>query len=291
MPPIEEVVSGPQASVEKPANDFVLSGEDETKETTPGAPAEEPPKAPEGKTTEEEDSANDEQGDDQPSQDPKKPKRGGFQKKLAKAQAEAEFWKEQALNGGAKSTEPKEQVSEKTVVAGLPKEEDFESWSDYQKALTDYNVKQEFARRDAQAEAKGKIERYNSAKVELQKQVPDYEDILEAYDGPFTDAMHVAILDSDIGPEITLHIAQNPELGKRMAKMGILHLNREIAKIETTIQLGKISKQEPPKAAVNTTPKAPPPIKPVGNSTGNVLPADVEDNFESYKAARKAGKI
>lgn len=280
---IEESVSGDIVSVEKPKNDFTIHGE----EAKPEVPTANDAKA-EAADTQTDGPVEEEENGDQPSEPEKKPKRGGFQKKISKLEAELAAKDEFIRQLTVKSGEQSKSDPVKSFDSGAPKEEDYQNWKEYESATIDYNVDKKLAVRDLQRQRQEQINAYNNKRDEFKKEAPDFEEVLAEYDAeyPATPAMQSALIDSDMGPQVAYYIAKNPEIGEKMAKMGIIALNKEVARIETKLEYDKSN----PKAVVKTT-KAPPPISPVGKGKANVA-IDADDvSFEDYKAARRSGRI
>lgn len=269
-----EQVSGETAVETKPANDFVLHGE-ETTETAVEAPVEEG-------TQPEEDSQ------DKPNEEGKKPKRGGFQKKIGRLEAERDFYR-QELERARSVAAPVEKPSVKSEDAALPKEDDFETFADYNQAIIKHAVAQELKKADvekAQVQSiQSKVDTYNKLTSELKTERPDFDEVINNSEIVVTPAIKAAILDSDMGPRVALYLAENPDEAEGLENLGTIALNKKIAKIEAKLELSKPA----PKVAAKTT-QAPAPISPVGNGKSNVVP-NTDDDFEEYRRLRMAGRI
>jgi hypothetical protein len=283
--------SGGQPAVE---NDFVIHGEAEPTLETP--PVEEP-KGEEKPKDEAEESDDSGKG--------KKSGGGGFKRKLAKQDAEiaklrAEL--EAERKGRSETKEP--EVTEKE-----PDPYDYKTDEEYTRALAKYEGQK--AARDTwqklsdeekskaneekfRTELKTKLDRYTEGVTKMQEAHGDYDDVIDNYDGPFTEAMRMALLESESGPEVAYHLAKNPEEAEKISKMGIVDLNRAIAKLEVKLE---IQKGEKPgdnkgqkgnleeKAAVT---KSPPPITPLkGSATSTKDPSDMSyDEFREHELRR-----
>ncbi len=169
------------------------------------------------------------------------------------AQREAAYWREQAMAQQPKPKEP-EQPQAKPVAAN------FESYEAFVEAQTEWAVKQALAERDradqqrqrasqAQAQAQSWAERVNSAKTEL----PDFDLVMSSSTAPMSQAMAEAIRESEQGPKVAYHLAQNPAEAARIAQLSPLAAAREIGKLESSLSA--------PKAQEKRTTQAPAPAK------------------------------
>jgi hypothetical protein len=127
-----------------------------------------------------------------------------------------------------------------------------------------------------------------TAKAEL----PDFDDIVASSDVVVNDDIRDAILESDVGPKILYHLAENEDIAKKIAGMNPKAALREIGKLEARFE----AKPEVEKAAPIVKSKAPAPIQPLRGS-GGVADVPMSSNgewhgtFAAWKEARKAGKI
>lgn len=120
--------------------------------------------------------------------------------------------------------------------------------------------------------------------------MPDFDDMVNSSDVQVSDPVRDAIMESDVGPQILYHLAENPDLGKKLGEMSVIAALRHIGKLEVQFE-----KTEPKKPVVAKS-KAPAPISPikVGAAAADV-PVDSDGKFygsyQAYRAARMAGKI
>lgn len=225
---------------------------------------------------------------EQPNDDEAQPKkRNGYKEKLERERQRAAELEAQLAEARKLKEEPKPSTE------GKPKPEDFESWEAYYEKLADWKIDQ----RDKERETKSKDERLKNEFADKQKQYaakadefkaaqPDFDEVIESYEGPLTPHMQQALLDSEMGPQIAYYVAQHPEEGEALAQMGVLALNKAIGRIEAKLESGI-------KPALKVT-QAPPPIKPVGksstNSTYNPYSAGGKDDHDEYMRWRKNQK-
>lgn len=271
-------------------NDFETTGSIEEVEA---APAEtEAPKKVQEETEGDEVTDTDDQGK------VKKPT-SGFKKKIARLEAE------NAALRAASGEKPAAEAPKKPeqVVDGKPKLEDFPSHEDWAEALTDWKIEQKLGEKDKQTRAvevqnefKAKVTSYEDKKTKAQETHADYDEVMSEFDDvPVNPAIHSALLDSDNGPEVAYYLATNPEEFAKVndPKMGILAVNRMIAKIEAKIEMGSEKKPEVAevKKAISA---APAPVKVVekGKSSGNFDPTTADpDDYIAWRLKQRNGKM
>jgi len=151
--------------------------------------------------------------------------------------------------------------------------------------------------RKQDAEAKEAQERQKvidqwANKVQAAKtSLPDFDDIVASSDVVVNDDIRDAILESDVGPQILYHLAENEDVAKKIAGLSAKQALREIGKLEARFE----TRETAPEPKTIARSKAPQPIQPLRGSS----PADVpmstngewHGTFQAWKEARKAGKI
>ena len=230
-------------------------------------------------------------------------------RKEAEARAEAERARREELEAKLAAMQQGQapQQSETTPQAAQadaePQPGDFQDAFEYAKALAKWSsdqavkrVKQEEAERKAN-ETRNQVittwaERVKAAKAEM----PDFDDMVTSSEVQVTDAVRDAILESEVGPRILYHLAETPELGKKLAGMSISSQLRESGKLEARFE-AKADAQPSPAAtpAVNKPRAAPPitPIKAVAAGAAAEIGSDGEfrGSYQQWKQMRRAGKI
>jgi len=218
------------------------------------------------------------------------------QRELARQEAAKEREARTALE--ARLRELEDRVTPKAdPIEEEPKPEQFTDAFEYAKALADYSAENALKKRDQQEaerrvqEERQKVittwnERLEAAKAEM----PDFEDMVASSEVAVSDQVRDAILESDIGPKILYHLAENPEIGEKLAKLSTINALREIGRLE--------AKLETPTGTAKpvSVSKAPAPIKPIkamGSTLDNKLDSNGEfhGTYAQWRAARKAGKI
>ena len=220
--------------------------------------------------------------EDEP-QDGAKPKEklGGFTKKLAAKDARIAELEAKLSEQPAKTVE---------TPSDKPKLDDFETYDQYTEALTDWKFEQKAKEQESKSreqalrnEAKQRVETYGAKADEFAKENPDFDEVVAESD-VFTPIMVQAIQESDVGPEVAYYLAKNPEEASKIARLGIVAMNRAIGRIEAKLE----SKEAKP--AVKTT-NAPPPIKPVSKSASTTVdPYNTQMDADEYAKWRRQRK-
>lgn len=176
-----------------------------------------------------------------------------------------------------------------------PQRDQFESLEDYLKAvakhesaqLVQQEIKKDREERQAQ-ENKGKVSA-SEAKIAQQWQeretafiamTPDYSEVVQAYISEdvnaLSDMARRSILESDVGPQLLVHLAKNPDDAERIADLSPA---RQVA------ELGKLELKMP--AVQRKTSAAPAPIKPVNGGRSASGGLSDNDSQAEYEAKRK----
>ena len=219
------------------------------------------------------------------------------QREEARAEAQKEREARESLEAKVKELESRSQP-QKAQSSEEPRPEQFTDMYEYAKALTDYKVDQRLG------EEKQKVEQ---AKVEAQRQevintwtkrvqsakseIPDFEEMVGSADVTVSNEIRDAIFESDVGPQLLYHLAENPEIAEKLQGMTLTTALRTIGKLEAQFE-----KTEPQTKTVVGRSKAPAPINPIRSAAnGRDVPLTSDGKFEgsyqAYKAARMAGRI
>ena len=219
------------------------------------------------------------------------------QREEARAEAQKEREARESLEAKVKELESRNQP-QKFEAAEEPRPEQFTDMYEYAKALTDYKVDQRLSE-EKQKEAQAKVEaqrqevintwakRVESAKSEM----PDFEDMVGSADVVVSNEVRDAIFESDVGPRILYHLAENPEIAEKLQGMTVTSALRTIGKLEAQFE-----KAEPQTKTVVGKSKAPAPINPI-RSAANGRDVNLNSNgefhgsYQAWKAARLAGRI
>jgi hypothetical protein len=177
-----------------------------------------------------------------------------------------------------------------------PKPEQFTDMYEYAKALTDYRVdqrlqeeKQKEAVAKAEAERQKVINTWAKRVEEAKTEMPDFEDMVGSADVVVSNEVRDAIFESDVGPRILYHLAENPEIAEKLQGMTLTRALATIGKLEAQFE-------KPQTKPVVGKSKAPAPINPIKASANGPI-TDLDSNrqfhgsYQAWKAARLAGRI
>jgi hypothetical protein len=262
-----------------------MLGGETTKEAVPAAKAESGPNS----GTDDKSAGKAERGDDgkfksakeKEGEGEKKPEPeagDGPQKRINKAvakQREAERRAEQLAReneelkkGSGKQPEQKKEAPKAEAQdAKKPEAANFTSYEDYVEALTEWKVEQRERAREAKEAERKRAEASESHKKAWEKKVDavrekheDYDDVMEeAGSTPISRAMHNAIAESDIGPELAYYLATNTEEAARIAKLNPYQAAKEMGRIEDKLTEAPADKKpaedKKPKAEKKELPK------------------------------------
>jgi hypothetical protein len=180
-----------------------------------------------------------------------------------------------------------------------PQPSQFSDAFEYAKALAEFSTERALAERDRQVaqareqEAQQKIIQSWAQKVqEAKAELPDFDDLVASSDVVVNNAVRDAILESDVGPKILYHLAENNDLAKKIASLSPNAALREIGRLEARFEAKPETKQTAPLVRS----KAPAPIQPIRGGQGQPdvpMSANGEwhGSYQAWKLARKAGKI
>jgi hypothetical protein len=218
------------------------------------------------------------------------------QREQAKAEAQSERQQREALETRLRALEQQAvpQVQNNDLE---PQPGQFQDAFEYAKALAQYSTEkalnerdQQEANRKANEERQKVIQSWSEKLEKVKADMPDYDDIVSTANVVVSDDIRDSILESDVGPRILYHLAEDLEYAQKLAAMPTRKALVEIGKLEKLYEKGEV-KQEP---VVKS--KAPAPIRPLRATTGV---ADIPINssgefhgtFQAWKEARRAGKI
>ena len=219
------------------------------------------------------------------------------QREEARKEAQQEREARQALEARLAALE-KQPATQSPKVDEEPQPSQFNDAFEYAKALAEYTADKrigEMRKQDAEAkeaqERQKVIDQWANKVQQAKASLPDFDDIVASSDVVVNDDIRDAILESDVGPQILYHLAENEDVAKKIAGLSAKQALREIGKLEARFEV----RETKPETAPITRSKAPAPIQPLRGSS----PADVplstngewHGTFQAWKEARKAGKI
>jgi hypothetical protein len=221
------------------------------------------------------------------------------QREEARKEAQTERQARVELEQRLMALEQQRQPQQQSYVDQEPQPSQFADAFEYAKALAEFSTEKALAERDRQVaqqkeqEAQQKIIQSWAQKVqEAKAELPDFDDLVAASDVVVNNAVRDAILESDVGPKILYHLAENNDLAKKIASLSPNAALREIGKLEARFEVKPETKQTAP--VVRS--KAPTPIQPIRGGQGQPdvpMSANGEwhGSYQAWKLARKAGKI
>lgn len=225
------------------------------------------------------------------------------QREAARQEAQREREAREALEARLRELESKvNPVKEQPKIDEEPKPEQFSDMYEYQQALVDYRVDQRLAEEKQKAEqAKAEAQRQQvlntwASRVEAAKsEIPDFEAMVGSSDIAVSNEVRDAIFESDVGPRILYHLAENPEIAEKLQGMTLTRALATIGKLEAQFEKAKAD-PEPQKNVTAAKSKAPAPINPIkASAAGPVTELDSNRQFhgsyQAWKAARLAGRI
>lgn len=205
----------------------------------------------------------------------------------------------------------------KTEIGPKPDAKDFEDLDSYSSAIEKWALeKAEFESAKKASENKEKERKASVQKTWVQRQTafieshPDYSDKLGASSVEVAQFVHDAIVESEVGPAILYHLAENPDVADTWRDMTPASALRALGKLEAKLETEaaraqkkeeREAKKDEPKVEAKAEKtveisKAPAPISPLkGTGTGISAPVDSEGNYKgdyaTYKQLRQQGKI
>ena len=240
---------------------------------------------------------------DKPKQNPKIEKRFSEltkQREFAKQEAAKEREARELLENRLMEFEQKANPQIAAEPLGQePQPSQFQDAFEYAKALSEWNVEKVLAERDkAEADRRANEERNKvisawTQKVEAAKaKLPDFEEMVASADVAVNDVIRDAIIESDVGPEVLYHLAENTDYARKLANMPVAKALKELGKLEARFEV----KDEPEAKPVARQSKAPSPIRPLkASSSAADVPINANGEFhgtyQQWKEARLARKI
>lgn len=195
-----------------------------------------------------------------------------------------------------------------------PKAEQFKDAFEYAEALAEWSAENAIHQREVaeaearkQAEEAARVTTFKERQTATMKELPDYETVIKESPVVVSAEVREAILESEVGPRVLYHLAQNPDVAEKLARMSVGRAMREFGKLETALAKGEkpaapsaaASPQgaAKPAAAVSEISRAPAPITPL-RASANAEPAPLIDEkgvfhgtAAQWRAAREKGLI
>lgn len=220
------------------------------------------------------------------------------QRETARAEALREREAREVLEAKVRDLEAKATPKAEPAADQEPLPEQFTDMYEYAKALTDYRVDQrmnEEKQKEVQARAaaeRDKVINVWADRVKAAKsEIPDFDDMVGSADVTVSNEVRDAIFESEVGPRILYHLAENPEIATKLQGMTLTSALRHIGRLEAQFE-----KTEPQIKPVVGKSKAPSPINPIrsaanGRDVNLTGDGEFHGSYQAWKAARLGGRI
>lgn len=226
------------------------------------------------------------------------------QREAARQEAERERQARIDLENKVKELESKlspPAPQEPTEADPKPKPEQFSDMFEYAEALAEWTADKKIqeqkvkeAAQKAEQERQKLLDTWSTRVQDFRAKTPDFDDMVGSADVVVSNEVRDAIFESDVGPQILYHLAENPDVAKKIQDMTPIGALRMIGKLEAKFE--EPAQPQTQRETTVKTSKAPPPISPIKATAGGpVTELDANRQFhgsyQSWKAARLAGRI
>lgn len=231
---------------------------------------------------------------------------GELTQKRHEAERKAAYW--QGIAEGKSPAVKDTAVSPAPAAAPVkPKKEDFKDYDDFAEALADWKietrgkdlVKESETRLTNQRQAEIQKQTWETRQVKFAETKPDYYEVVSNSEVPIAPHVGVEILASIHGPALAYHLTQNPDVAMKLNQMDSRSAVREIARLETILNLPTMKDDPDAGSDGEKTPKtlpvpagklvsgAPVPVSSV-RSGGAAAPVELSKaSMDDYIATRK----
>jgi hypothetical protein len=134
-----------------------------------------------------------------------------------------------------------------------PLREDFDNEDEFFEALTDWKVDQKFSQTAENRKAAAVEASFAERQAKVEAELPDYADVVGKSEAQVAPHLGQAILESEHGPKLAYHLAQNPAVLDKLNGMSPVQALMELGLLGS--RLAQPSSREPT--------KAPPPVSPL----------------------------
>jgi len=212
-----------------------------------------------------------------------KPVKTGVQARideLVRARGEAErqaaYWQQIATQAPAPN-------SASPAAKPQPTPEQFSDYGQYITKLAEWSAEQAVAARMSEGSVRAvedlQAETFQARQTQIKEVLTDYDEVVSASKVPVKAHVLQALLSSERGPELTYHLAKNPEVLDRLNAMDVRSADREIGKLE-----GSLAPASPPVKKLASNAPVPPGV---GGSGGRSATPDLGAmSMQEYAAHR-----
>lgn len=194
---------------------------------------------------------------------------GKLAKKLSAKDQEIAVLKEQLKNQPT--------IAEPTQAEqGKPKLADYDTVEEFTEALTDWKMDQRQVQAQATSQQQAKVQNYYQKVEHFQKSAPDFAVAVSEIESQLSRDPNMVefILESDFGPQIAYHLANNEEEIARISQLSPVRRIAALSKIEVEMA------QRKTKPSGNTTNKQP--ASRVTTNTGSIAKGDIVNKDRSF---------
>jgi len=171
-----------------------------------------------------------------------------------------------------------------------PTVDQFNDYGEYVEALTDWKADQAVAKRMAEDSSRKvgevRVQTFQERQAEFSKTTPDYVEVMRNSTAPIASHVIEAVQESDVGPQLLYHLAQNPDVLDRINRMDERQANREMGRLEATLGTSKASAAPAP--ATKKVTQAPAPAGTSKTQGRSTVPDLANASMDEYMAQRKS---
>jgi hypothetical protein len=209
------------------------------------------------------------------------------ERKAAVERAEALQREIDALKAAKSGTGPASDKGDK------PKPEDFKTVGEYTDALVEWKFNQRVKTQEADDAKKQQTKAIETVQAQfgervaaVAKEIPDYNQVIEAADWDVPYHMQAYFVDSEMGPHVGYHLAKHREEFDRIAKLSPVRAFAELGKLEDKLK-AKAPVKDPAPANTQVS-RAPAPITPLEGKSTTVAKDPSQMSFAELRAHRQA---
>lgn len=178
-----------------------------------------------------------------------------FNRRLAEKEAEIEHWRKVALQSAQNGTQQTQSATQPIVSSEKPKFSDYNDIEAYTDAMTEWKLEQrEIAQRQQKI-----VQTFQEREQALRARDPEYDEVIadfkDRYKHVNAPEVNQYIAESEMGPELFYHLANNTAEVDRILGLPPLRRVAELGKLE--VKLGSVGSETKP---ANKVSKAPPPV-------------------------------
>ena len=217
--------------------------------------------------------------------------------------AKAEYWTEQARlkrkeffqPGHTPPVETEEPVpTEESVLGPEPKQEDFEDYDSYYRALARYETDQRLLYHEQQRMTQGKIQELEIFKESVVEagvaKYGDFEDIARDPSLAITTQMLDVMRELEYPEDVAYYLGRNPSEAIKIARQSPARIAVSLVQLENRIQTElKTNPPEKPTSPQPRTTTAPPPVRPVSGGAEQVEKDPAKMTPTEYREWRESG--